>query len=227
MKKLLAKARALYRKGRYKEATVVSKKILSLDKNNDEALFYVAHSLYYAGQFRKSLMFWNRLKKISPKEPCLYLNMGACHDDLGNKKLAIRNYKKELALNRFSAAALHNLGDIHYFSHRYKLAADYFERSHSLGPLPEKCVCHLAHCYFKTGQPKKEQILYEEVLRANPDDIWALNNLGSHLMGQGLLYRALIKLKKALRLDPNNKLVAKNIRKTLRELKKLKSSRAN
>ena len=222
MKKLLTEARAHYKKNRYKEAMAIAKKVLSLDKNNDEALFYMAHGLYYARQFKKSLQFWKRLQKICPTEPRLHLNMGACYDDLGNKRLAIQNYKKELALNPASGTALHNLGDIYFFAHKYKLAASYLERCHSLKSLPEDCIGKLARSYFKSGQLEKEQILYEEFLQANPNDIWALNNLGSHLMGQGEYHRALLRLKKATRIDPSDKLVLKNIRKAERELKKFK-----
>jgi tetratricopeptide (TPR) repeat protein len=227
MKKLLTKARALYSKGRYKEALEIAKKVLSLDKDNDEALFYVAHGLYHAGQFKRSLMFWNRLKRICPTEPRLHLNMGACYEALGNNRLAIRNYKKELTLDPLSFTALHNLGDVYFFARKYEPARHYFERSHSLKRLPDICIGKLAHSYFKTGQLEKEQRLYEEFLQTNPNDTWALNNLGSHLMGQGEYYRALIHLKKAARVDPNNKLVAKNIRKALREVMKLKSTRVN
>jgi tetratricopeptide (TPR) repeat protein len=227
MKMPLARARALYRKERYKEAVVFAKKALSLDRNNDEALFYVAHGLYHAGQFKKSLVYWNRLEKICPSEPHLHLNKGACYEALGNNRLAILNYNKELTLDPLSATTLHNLGDIYFFSRRYKRAAIYLQQSHSLKPLPEKCIGKLARSYFKTGQREKEQQLYEEFLQTHPDDIWALNNLGSHFMEQGEYYRALIRLKKAARLDPNNKLVAKNIRQAYRELKKLKSCTVN
>jgi len=226
-KKLLAKARALYKKNRYAEAMIISKKVLLLDKNNDEALFYVAHGLYHAGKFKRSLIFWNRLEKLSPTEPCLHLNKGACYEALGNNRLAIQSYKKELKRDPFSATTLHNLGDVYFFSRRYKLATQYLERAHYIKRLPENCLGKLAHSYFKTGQSEKEQNFYEEVLQTNPNDTWALNNLGSHLMGKGEYYRALIKLKKAARIDPNNKLVAKNIRKALREVKKRKSSTAN
>jgi len=188
MKKMLVKARAFYKKGRYEVAMLVAKKVLSLDRNNSEALFYVAHGFYHARQFRKSLRFWNRLKRISPTEPNLHLNMGACYDDLGNKRLAIHNYKKELALNPGSATALHNLGDIYYFGRKYKIAAGYLERCHSQKGLPEQCIGKLARSYFKSGQAEKEQNLYEEFLTTHPNDTWALNNLGSHLMGQGEYY---------------------------------------
>ena len=227
MKKLLTKARTLYRKGRYRDAVLAAKKVLLLDRNNDEALFYVAHGFYHGGQFRKSLVFWNRLKKISPTEPNLHLNMGACYEALGNNRRAIQNYLKELVANPFSSKAFHNLGDVYFFAHKYKPATVYLERSHSLERLPAQCIGKLAHCYFKTGQLEKEQTLYEEFLRTNPNDTWALNNLGSHLMDQGRYYLALIRLKKAARLDPDDKLVAKNIRKVLRELKRRKSFTAN
>ena len=226
MKKLLAKAKAFYEKGRYRNALTIAKKILAVDKHNDAALFYMAHGLYYAGQFRHSLRYWKRLKKICPTEPNLHLNMGACYDDLGESGLAIQNYKKELELDPVSGKALYNLGTLYYRAHKYKLAAGYLERCYSQKHSIEAIVCKLAHAYFKTGQLEKEQILYEEFLQTNPNDTWALNNLGSHLMGQGEYHRALLRLKKAARIDPTDKLVAKNIRKTERILRKLQGSSA-
>lgn len=228
MKKLLAKARSFYKKDRYPEALPIAKQVLVTDKFNDEALlFMVAHCLYHARQFRQSLRFWKRLEKIQPSELYLHLNMGACYEGLGKKLLAIRSYKKELALNPASATALHNLGDIYFFAHKYKLAANYLERSHSQQCLPDNCIGKLARSYFKTGQLDKEQIIYEEFLQKNPNDTWALNNLGSHLMGQGSYARALLRLKKAARIDPADKLVAKNIRKAERLHKNSKSCQAN
>ena len=224
MKKLLAKATALYEKGRYQRAMTIAKKILAIDPRNDAALFYVAHGLYYSGQFRRSLQYWKRLKKICPTEPNLHLNMGACYDDLGESALAIKNFKRELELNPVSGKALYNLGGLYHRIHKYKLAAACLERCYSLKHSVEAIVCKLAWCYFKTGQLEKEQILYEEYLQTNPNDTWALNNLGSHLMGQGEYHRALLRLKKAARIDPSDKLVAKNIRKTERILHKLQIS---
>jgi tetratricopeptide (TPR) repeat protein len=213
MKKLLAKATALYEKGRYQRAMTIAKKILAIDPRNDAALFYVAHGLYYAGQLRRSLQYWQRLQKICPAEPNLYLNMGACYDDLGEPALAIKNFKRELKLNPVSGKALYNLGSLYYHAHKYKLAAGYLERCYSQKHAVDAIVCKLARCYFKTGQFEKEQILYEEYLQANPNDTWALNNLGAHLMGQGEYHRALLRLKKAARLDPKDQRVARNIRK--------------
>jgi tetratricopeptide (TPR) repeat protein len=219
MKKLLAKAKALYKNDRYQSAMAIAKKILAIDPRNDVALFYMAHGLYHAGHFRRSLQYWKRLKKICPTEPSLHLNMGACYDDLGESGLAIQNYKRELELNPVAGMALYNLEVLYHHAHKYKLAAGYLERCYSQKHSVEAIVCKLAWCYFKTGQAEKEQILYEEYLQTHPNDTWALNNLGSHLMGQGEYHRALLRLKKAARIDPSDKLVAKNIRKTGRILK--------
>jgi tetratricopeptide (TPR) repeat protein len=77
MSKLLARARLLlYEKKRYQEAITVAKRVLVADKDNDEALFYVAHGLYYVGRRKQSLQYWKRLKKINPTERNLHLNMG-------------------------------------------------------------------------------------------------------------------------------------------------------
>ncbi len=225
MKKLLAKATALYNKERYQAAMTFAKKALAIEKDNDTALFYLAHGLYYAKQYRRSLQYWKRLQKLCPTELCVNLNMGACYDDLGESALAIKYFKQELELNPVAGKALYNLGNLYFHKHRYKLAAGYLERCYSLKHSVEAIVCKLAHAYFKTGQEENEQALYEEYLQTNPNDTWALNNLGSHLMGQGKYNCALIRLTKATRIDPNDKLVQKNIRKARRMLKKLSEGR--
>ena len=213
MKKLLAKATALYEKDRYQGAMTIAKKVLAIDKDNNVALFYVAHGLYKAGQFRRSLQYWKRLKKLCPREGSLHLNMGACYDELRKTSSAIKNWKRELEINPVSGKALYNLGNLYYRTHKNKLAAAYLERCYSQKHSVEDIVCKLAWCYFKTGQLEKEQILYEEYLQTHPNDTWALNNLGSHLMGQGEYHRALLRLTKAVRLDPKDQMVLRNIRK--------------
>jgi tetratricopeptide (TPR) repeat protein len=166
-------------------------------------------------------------KKSAQLSLDFYLNMGACYEDLGETQQAIKNYKRELELSPVSGTALYNLGALYFRSHKYKLAANYLERSYSQKNSVEACVPRLAHSYFKTRQSEKEQILYEEYLQTNPNNTWALNNLGSHLMGQGQYNRALLRLKKAARIDPADKLVAKNIQKAERARQKLKSSTTN
>lgn len=224
MNRLLAKATALYEKGRFERAMIVAKRVLASDRNNEIALFYVAHGLYYAGQFRRSLQYWKRLKSICPNEPNLHLNIGACYDDLGESTLAVKYFKRELKLNPVSGTTLYNLGALYYRAHKYKRAVGYLERCYSQKHSVEAVVGKLAWCYFKTRQPEKEQILYEEYLQTHPDNIWALNNLGSHLMGQGQYYRALLRLRKAALIDPADKLVAKNIRKVQRIIQKSRTN---
>jgi tetratricopeptide (TPR) repeat protein len=146
--------------------------------------------------------------------------MGACFEDLGETRQAIKNYKKELELYPVSGTALYNLGLLYFSAHKYKLAANYLERSYSQKNSVKACVSRLAYSYFKTGQSEKEQVLYEEFLQTNPNDTWALNNLGSHLMGHGQYNRALLRLKKAAQIDPADKLVAENIRKIERILQR-------
>lgn len=214
--KILAQATVAYESDRYQKAMQLAKRILAADGRNETALFYVAHGLYYAGCFRRSLQYWKKLQKIRPATPSLHLNMGACHDDLGESGLAIKNFRKELASNPVHGKALYNLGMLYYRARKYRLAAGYLERCYSQKHSVDAVVAKLAWCYFKTGQLEKEQILYEEYLQTNPNDTWALNNLGSHLMGQGEYYRALLRLKKAAQIDPKDKLVAKNIRKAER-----------
>ena len=222
MKKLLAHARKLYEADKYPEALPIARRVLAIDQKNKEALFYAAHCLYRAGQLRRSLQYWKRLEKIDPDEGNLNLNLGACYDDLGMPKLAIKHFKRELALNPVGGKALYNLANHYHRAHKYKLALPYFQRCHALKHSVDAIVCKLAWCYFKTQRLEEEQALYEEHLQSNPNDTWALNNLGSHLMSQGEYHRALLRLLKAARLDPADQMVARNIRKTERLIKQAK-----
>jgi tetratricopeptide (TPR) repeat protein len=227
IERLLTKAAALYYKKQDQPAMTIAKKVLEKNRENEEALFYVAHGLYHAGQFRKSLQFWKRLKKNAPEERHVSLNMGACHEDLGETSLALANYKRELKLYPTCLKALYNLGALYRRIHKYRLATIYLERCYFRHYRVQSVFGKLAFCYFKTGQREKEQRLYEDFLRSHPNDTWALNNLGSHLMDEGKYYRALLHLRKAARLAPSDKLVAKNIRKIEHLLQKQRDLSAN
>jgi tetratricopeptide (TPR) repeat protein len=158
MNKLLTKATALYKQGRYQAAMTIAKKVVVIEKSNDTALFYVAHGLYYAGHFRRSIQYWKRLERITPRDPVIHLNMGACYDDLGEFSLAVENYKKALELDPACGKALYNLGALYYKTRRYRLAAEYLGRCYSQKYEIKACFTRLAHSYFKTGQPQKEQL---------------------------------------------------------------------
>jgi tetratricopeptide (TPR) repeat protein len=224
MKGLLAKARRLYEQDRHREALPIAMEVLKLAPRNQSALFYAAHGLYFAGLFRRSLQYWKRLKAIAPEELNIRLNMGACYEELGDNIAAIKHYKQELILNHVCGQAFFNIGLLYYRKHKYRLATPYLERCFAQKHCVDSVVCPLAKCYYKTGQPDKEQLLYEEYLLLKPDDAWALNNLGSHLMDQGAYHRALLKFRKAARIDPDDKIIARNIRKTERVLRGLAPS---
>ena len=223
MEKLLARIKALHKKTHFKSVLSLTKRLLSVEKDNEAALFYHAYALHQTGRFRRSLQYWQRLKKINPRQMNLHLNIGVCHADLRNFKEANRNYKIELKLDPFCIKAIYNLGINHYYAHKYKLATPWLERCHSQKYAVDEIICKLAWCYFKTGQADKEQSLYEAYLLAKPNDTWALNNLGSHLISKGAYHRILLRLKKAERLDPGYQRVKQNIRKAERLLKKLKA----
>ena len=225
MKKLLARARKLYEADRFPEALSVARRVLAVDKQNHDALFYAAYCLLQAGQFRRSLQYWKRLHKTAPDDRNVNLNMGCCYDEIGKPALALKHFKRELALNPVCCPALYNLGNRYHRTHKYKLAMSYFQRCHALKYSVDAIICKLAWCYFKTNRLDDEQALYEEYLDSNPNDTWALNNLGSHLMSQGAYHRALLRLRKAAQIDPVDKMVARNIRKTERLIKQSKRIR--
>ena len=131
MKKLLARAKALHDKVHYKSVLRVTKRILSEKKDDEAALFYHAYALCDLGQYRRSLQYWKRLKKLNPKQLNVHLNMGVCHHYLGKTSLANRCYKTELELYPVSQKALYNLGINYYYAHKYKEAAHYLERCYS------------------------------------------------------------------------------------------------
>ena len=223
MNKQLAKAVAFHESGHYRSVLPITKRLLSANKKDDAALFYHAFALLGIGQFRRSLQYWERLKKISPTDLNLHLNMGVCYHELGKTSKANQCYKEELKSYPASKEALYNLGINYYYARRYRDAAHYLELCYSQKHRMDRIVCKLAQSYFKTNQADKEQSLYENYLMENPNDTWALNNLGSHLMGQGHYHRALLRLKKAARLDPKDKLVNRNILKVEKILGKLKA----
>jgi tetratricopeptide (TPR) repeat protein len=204
---------AYFDQGDYKSASRVSRALLLKDPGNTTVLFHMGLSLYECRQYRRSLKFWLRLKKINPKGLNLNLNMGCVYQNLGRNDLAIRCFKRELILNPFSGEALYNLGTLYYNRRKFRKAVRYLGKCYWLKHSMEVVVDRLADSLFKTGQINEEIELYEDFLKEHPQDTWGLNNIGAALMQLGEYNRARIYLRRALNIEPANQMVLRNIRK--------------
>lgn len=203
----------LFDKGSYRDAIAAFRSALLRSPNDRYALFYLALGLYRAGQFKRSLEYWKRLRKLNPTEGNLHLNMGCAYQNLGRDDLAIRYFKVELGLNPVSGESLYSLGVLYYNRQEYKKAVNLLERCYALKHSRDQIVAKLAWSYFKTKELSKEIDLYLDWLQGQPKDKWALNNLGAALMQAGEFNRAQMFLQRANVADPADEMVQRNLKK--------------
>ena len=215
-------ALALYKKGRYEAATTAFRKVLACDELNPAVLFYLARSLYRTGRFSQALRYWKKCGRIAPSQQYVHLNSGCAYEKLGQTVSAIRNYKRELEINPLCVEALYNLGNLYYERHKYKQAARFLEQCYSLRHSINEIAERLAYSYFKTRQRDNEIRLYQDRLQANPNDTWCLKNLAVALIEAGEHNRATLYLRKAERLNPEDRFTKRNIQRAELARKRLR-----
>jgi tetratricopeptide (TPR) repeat protein len=210
---LFTNALTLLKRKHFANAATAFKNILVAEPNNYNALFYLALALYENGQFRQSLSCWNRLKKRGPNLQNVNLNIGCTYHHLGRLDLAIRGYKKELALRPLCGEALYSLGTLYFRRRQFVLAIPYLKTCLAINHYSNRILKRLALSYWKAGRLQDEQQLYEDWILTHPRDSWSLNNLGASLAQNGEVSRAELFFRKASSIAPRDRCILENLRK--------------
>jgi len=106
-------------------------------------------------------------------------------------------YKKELHRNPKNEGACYCLAQLYYGHKLYKESIPYLRKCRQLSFCPEDHNRWLSTAYYKLKNIRGEMGVYRRILRQQPDDIDALNNLGACYIDLGNNQQALELLHKA------------------------------
>jgi len=135
-------------------------------------------------------------------QPHVHNNLGNCLRVQGRLEEAIACYREAVRLQPDYVDAWVNLGIACAANAQYQAALDAYDRALTLAPGFQRAEVAKAHLLNALDRSSDAEILLHGVLRRNPRDVTALNNLGNLLRAQGEEAEAAACFERALAVAP-------------------------
>ncbi|MDD2889875.1 MAG: tetratricopeptide repeat protein [bacterium] len=124
---------------------------------------------------KKAIEFYQKALDIEPSTE-IYSNIGTLYFIQGDKKKAENFFHSAIAMDDNNICAKKNLADVYFELGKYEQAIPLYEAGLLKQPEVESLIA-LANCYFKMGKYESAKIGYEKVLKVEPDNKTAKENL--------------------------------------------------
>jgi len=204
---------AAFEKKRYAHAEKLLSEGLRVERHSIDAIFHLALTYLKTKRFGEAARLFQRVLKLNPVEPFALLNIGVAHDHMGNTRMAIYYYNKELKVNAFCLQAHYNLGQIFFSRKRWGKARDHLLICFDKDQAPQ-LANDLAWSAYKSRDFALEESVYKKTLKREDRDVWALNNLAAILIDKRRIQEARALLEKANSLSSTDAVVMRNLART-------------
>ena len=188
--KLLILAKQDHQKNNFAEAFKIYKKILSIDSNHFETIFFLGVLNAQTKKYEQAKELLEKAIQIKPEMPELYNSLGLIHRDMGNFDQSLAYFKKAIRIFPEFAIAYNNMAIVYKDLDDVKEAEKYFLYSISLDPKNSDPYNNLGTIYIDINQEDKAKEFFENSLRINPKNLQTLNNLGNLYKNIGQIDKA-------------------------------------
>lgn len=106
--------------------------------------------------------------------------LGLLYYSLSDMNKAEKMFRRSLQINPNNPSVLFNLGFVLATLERCSEAIEPLTRLYELHPQHMNGATQLGTCYMKTGEKQKARSIFESMLRTDPTQKNALNNLGKN-----------------------------------------------
>jgi tetratricopeptide (TPR) repeat protein len=173
--------------------------------NDPRGLSGVIEAKSRQGHWDEALEFARNLVARSPERTDFRVTLAGVYFRAGQYRESSAQYQALIGANPRAAALQIRLGECKAQLHDFRGAVVAFERARELAPNDPAPRLNLAILYDDTGYPAEARKAYEDVLRIQPDNSTALNNLAYLDADAGLdLDRALAYAQRARQVSPND-----------------------
>jgi len=169
----------------------------------DEA-FAGAIQKHQAGDLHEAMRWYEAILEIEPRHAgALHLLGVACHQT-GNNAAAIERIQAAIEMDATQARFFYNLGVVLQAEQRYAEARRAYEQAIALDPRETSAHNNLANVLKESGEFGAAEQRWREALAGDPQWLAWLERLGEILKMQGRVDEALIALRAALLLRPQD-----------------------
>lgn len=196
----------------YKDALVKINKLLEKDPSNITYLEWRGYINLKLNNNIEAIMDYSEVLNHKPDDTNLYLNRGAAYSNLKLYEKAEENYKKVLEIDPENADAMGNIALIYASQDKKDEAMKYFYKAISINDKHINNIINRAILHYDNNDFASSIKDYEKAIEIDNNSYVANYNLGTVYMAKlSNLTKAIEYLKRAVEIDPSNKLGLYNL----------------
>jgi tetratricopeptide (TPR) repeat protein len=208
---VIKKIERLLDRRRFKQAYSIINLALKEHSTSIDLLFLNFKASFGLKLYYQSESSARKILRIDKNQQNARLNLGAALHKQGRITTAIKWYREEIAHFPESLPAHYNLGITLARCNNWKRAYPHLLRCIGDVDTDDEFERLTARCAFVVGDYEVEAKIYENRLKIDLSDAWALNNRAALYMGSGEFRKALILLYRAQIITPFDAVVLRNI----------------
>ncbi len=199
----LVRAFDLLKKNDFINAKLIYENILSVDKKNFDALFFLAVILINFKNYKKARDLLEQVVLIKPNFADAYNNIGICLEKLNDLDGAIKNYNLAINNRPNFAEAHNNIGVVFQKLRNFDQAILQYKKAITYKNLYLDAYVNLANLFKETKQFEEAIKNYDLAINLNPKLAEVYNNKGNALKEIRKFEEAIKNYDLAINLNPN------------------------
>ena len=223
----LVRAFDLLKKNDFINAKVIYENILSVDKKNFDALFFLAVILINFKNYKKARDLLEQVVLIKPNFADAYNNIGICLEKLNDLDGAIKNYNLAINNRPNFAEAHNNIGVVFQKLRNFDQAILQYKKAITYKNLYLEAYVNLANLFKETKQFEEAIKNYDLAINLNPKLAEVYNNKGNALKEIRKFEEAIKNYDLAINLNPKLAEVYNNKGNALKEIRKFEEAIKN
>ena len=223
----LVRAFDLLKKNDFINAKVIYENILSADKKNFDALFFLAVILINFKNYKKAKDLLEQVVLIKPNFADAYNNIGICLEKLNDLDGAIKNYNLAISNKPNFAEAHNNIGVVFQKLRNFDQAILQYKKAITYKNLYLDAYVNLANLFKETKQFEEAIKNYDLAINLNPKLAEVYNNKGNALKEIRKFEEAIKNYDLAINLNPKLAEVYNNKGNALKEIRKFEEAIKN
>jgi len=193
-----------HKKNNFQIATNLYKKVLKINPNHFESIYYLGILLGHKRRFNLAKPLLQKAVQIQPNNAVIHNNLGNMQGELGEYKNAIGSYEKAIAIQPNYLDAHYNYGIVLQKLGEHQKAISCYEKTIAIQPNYVMAYNNLGNIQRSLGEHQKAINNYEKAIQIQPNYAMAYNNLGIIFQDLGENQKAINSYKKAVKYDPEN-----------------------
>lgn len=195
--------------GSMREAVKYYNRCLSHHPGNNYALFGLADCYKSMNQYEKAIDIWEQYLHYDDKNITVLTRIADAYRKVRDLEKSKNVYKKVMEMEENNAYAIIGLGHLFYDFKNYKESLFYLEKmlKHGLENVDIRVLTTIGNCHRKLKSFIDGVPFFEEALRREGSNFYALFGLADCYRGINRFEKALDYFCRILELDPRNKMI--------------------